>query len=100
MRLIDADTVDRDIKMHMLRSLIFNRKSKERLEEAKRIRSIIIRARSVNLVQCGECIYAREQDGFYECDYSTIVRDPEGYCDTGARKEAENVDIVVERECE
>lgn len=89
MRLIDADAIDRVIKMHMFRSLIFNRESKEKLEEAKRIRSIIRRARSVNLVQCGECIYAREQDGVYECDYSKIVRDPEGYCDIGARKESE-----------
>lgn len=40
-----------------------------------------------DIVRCKECIYSKESDGFYKCNYSAVWRKSTDYCSYGERSE-------------
>lgn len=83
MRLIDADELM--AKWEELRN---------RLTDGSRAADIIgamindvYSVPSIDIIRCKECIYPKERDGFYRCNYSAIWRNADDSCSYGERRE-------------
>ena len=59
----------------------------ERKDFIRKLTDYLMDAPTIDIVQCGECIYPKEYDGFYKCNYSAVWRKATDSCSYGERSE-------------
>jgi len=64
---------------------------KQRINTAfwSEVENIIESAPTIDIVPCSECIYPKQRDGFYKCNYSVVWRNATDSCSYGERKDGE-----------